>query len=268
MRREVKIMTGEFKTIIYEKKSDVVWITLNRPEVLNAQNDLLRGEVVEALESARNDDEIHVVVITGAGEKAFSAGADISEFPKRFPADIIKEKGKRRPCDVIRDLPKPVIAAVNGLALGGGCELVLACDIVIAAEDAQFGQPEIRIGIIPGGGGTQILPRLIGEKKAKELIFSGRSISAGEALTLGMINQVVPRGKLIEATEKLIQDILKNSPAILKLAKIAVNKSLDMPLSIGMDYERDLFALCFSTDDQKEGAKAFLEKRKPNYKAR
>ena len=165
-------------------------------------------------------------------------------------------------------MPKPVIAAVNGLALGGGCELVLACDIVIAADSAKFGQPEIRVGVIPGCGGTQVLPRLMGEKRAKELIFTGRMMDADEALGYGIVNKVVPLAELREATEKFVGDLLRNSPAILKLAKIAVNKSLETPLSVGMSYERDLFALCFGTDDQKEGAKAFLEKRKPTYTGR
>lgn len=259
---------AEFKTILYEKKGNVAWITLNRPEVLNAQNDQLRSELVEALETVGRDDDVHAVVIAGAGDRAFSAGADISEFPKRYPTDYIKMKWVKRPYDVIRSLPKPVIAAVNGLALGGGCEIVLACDCVIAVDTAQFGQPEIRVGVIPGGGGTQILPRLIGEKRAKELIFSGRSITAAEALAMGMINQVVPKEKLMEAAEKMVGDFLKNSPAILKLAKIAVNKSLDTPLTVGLECEREIFALCFGTEDQKEGAKAFLEKRKPSYKGK
>ena len=258
-------MNSDFKAILYEKKGHVAWITLNRPEVLNAQNDLLRAEVVIALEEARDDSDIYAIAITGSGDRAFSAGADISEFPKKYPSDIIKWKGRKGPYMVIRELPKPVIAAVNGMAFGGGCEIVLACDCVIAVEDAQFGQPEVRIGVIPGGGGTQILPRLIGEKKAKELIFSGRPITAAEALQMGMINQIVPRDKLIEATEKMIDGFLKNSPVILKLAKLSVNKSLETTLSVGMDCERDLFALCFGTEDQKEGARAFLEKRKPNY---
>lgn len=260
-------MSDKFNTILYEKKSNVAWITLNRPEVLNAQSDLLRREVAQAVELAGADDEIYAIVITGAGDKAFSAGADINEFTKLYPNDLVKDRWVRRPYDVIREVPKPVIAAVNGIALGGGCEIVLACDCVIAVESAQFGQPEIRIGIIPGGGGTQILPRLIGEKKAKELIFSGRSITAQEALDMGIINQVVPREKLIDATNKLIEDFLKNSPAILKLAKMAVNKSLDTPLSIGMDCEWELFALCFGTQDQKEGVNAFLEKRTPVFSA-
>jgi enoyl-CoA hydratase len=261
-------MSNEYKSIIYEKKNNVAWITLNRPEVLNAQSDDLRAEVVQALDRAGEDDDIYIIVITGAGDKAFSAGADISQFPMKFPADLVKTKGRRRPYELIREMPKPVIAAVNGLALGGGCELALACDIIIASENAQFGQPEIRVGVIPGCGGSQILPRLIGEKRAKELIFSGRFISAEEALKLGIINKVVPLDKLIESTESLIKDFLRNSPAILKLAKIAVNKSLETPLSVGMSYERDLYAICMGTEDQKEGAKAFLEKRKPSYKGK
>lgn len=261
-------MTSEFKLIIYEKKNNVGWITLNRPEVLNAQNDELRAEVVVALEQASEDEEVYVVVITGSGEKAFSAGADISQFPTRFTADVIRAKARRRPYETIREMPKPVIAAVNGLALGGGCELALACDIIIASENAQFGQPEIRVGVIPGCGGTQVLPRLIGEKKAKELIFTGKMITAEEALKMGIINQVVPLDKLKEATEKFTQDMLRNSPVILRFAKIAVNKSLETPLSVGMSYERDLFAACFGTEDQKEGARAFLEKRKPAYKGK
>jgi enoyl-CoA hydratase len=259
---------SEFKTILYDKKGNVGWITLNRPEVLNAQNEQLRSELSDALQSIGRDDDVHAVVITGAGERAFSAGADISEFPKRYPTDYIKQTWVQRPYDLIRALPKPVIAAVNGLALGGGCELVLACDCVIAVDTAQFGQPEIRVGVIPGGGGTQILPRLLGEKRAKELIFSGRSITAQEALAMGMINQIVPKEKLLEAAEKMVGDFLKNSPAILKLAKIAVNKSLDTPLTVGLECEREIFALCFGTEDQKEGAKAFLEKRKPSYKGK
>jgi len=261
-------MPGEFASIIYEKTGNAAWITLNRPEVLNAQSDALRAEVVQALEQASADDDVFVVVITGAGEKAFSAGADISQFPTRFPVDVIAAKARRRPYETIREMPKPVIAAVNGLALGGGCELALACDLIIAADTAKFGQPEIRVGVIPGCGGTQILPRLIGEKRAKELIFTGRMMSAEEALALGIVNRVVPLDELRDATERLVQDLLRNSPVMLRMAKLAVNKSMETPLSVGMSYERDLFALCFGTDDQKEGARAFLEKRQPTYTGR
>ena len=261
-------MQAEYETILYETVDHAAWITLNRPEVLNAQSDELRAEVVQALEQASADDDVHVVVITGAGDKAFSAGADISQFPTRYPVDVIAAKARRRPYETIREMPKPVVAAVNGLALGGGCELALACDLIIAADSAKFGQPEIRVGVIPGCGGTQILPRLIGEKRAKELIFTGRMMAAEEALGLGIVNQVVPLDGLRAAAEQLVQDLLRNSPVMLRMAKIAVNKSMETPLSVGMSYERDLFALCFGTDDQKEGAKAFLEKRKPSYTGR
>ena len=256
---------ADYATILYDTADHAAWITLNRPEVLNAQSDELRAEVTQALERASLDDDVHVVVITGAGEKSFSAGADISQFPERYPVDVVTAKARRRPYETIREMPKPVIAAVNGLALGGGCELVLACDLVVAADTAKFGQPEIRVGVIPGCGGTQILPRLMGEKRAKEFIFTGRMMEADEALGYGIVNKVVPLAELREATDKLVNDLLRNSPAILKLAKIAVNKSLETPLSVGMSYERDLFAMCFGTDDQKEGAKAFLEKRRPTY---
>ena len=261
-------MQAEYATILYEITDGTAWITLNRPKKRNAQSDELRTEMSLALERAGLDPDVHVVVITGAGDQAFSAGADIDEFPTRQLVDGVANKARRRPHETIRLLPKPVIAMVNGLALGGGCELVLAADLAIAADTARFGQPEIRVGVIPGCGGTQVLPRLMGEKRAKEFIFSGRMMDADEALTYGIVNKVVPLPGLREATEKMVSDLLRNSPAILRIAKMAVNKSLDLPLSVGMDYERELFAMCFGTADQKEGAKAFFEKRKPEYTGR
>jgi enoyl-CoA hydratase len=253
-------MSGTYEFILYDKADRVAWITLNRPEALNAQSDGLRAEMVEALENASQDDEVFVVVITGSGEKAFSAGADVAQYVTRVPSYVVSQKYVTRPFELIRNMTKPVVACVNGLALGAGCELMISCDIIIAAEDAKIGQTEVRVGLIPGGGGTQVLPRLVGEKKAKELIFTGAMISATEAM-----NRVVPREELKEATQKLVDELLRNSPAIIGLAKIAINRSLEVPLQAGMSYERDLFALAFSYDDQKEGAKAFLEKRKPNY---
>jgi enoyl-CoA hydratase/carnithine racemase len=258
----------EFKTILFEKKDSLAWITLNRPEVRNAQNDTVRSEITQALEDCRDDDDVRVIIITGAGDKAFSAGADISEFPKRAPADILKGKGVKRMTDLLREVPKPAIAMVNGLALGGGCELAMACDIIIASENAQFGQPEINVGVIPGAGGTQVLPRLVGEKKAKEMVFTGGFISAQEALSWGLINKVVPADKLKDAVLEMAKAMMRHSPIILKLCKLAINKSLDVPLVVGMDYERDYFAMCFGTEDQKEASKAFLEKRKPQYKGK
>ena len=254
-----------YETVIYEKKDNVAWITLNRPEVLNAQNDALRNDMLTALDEARNDGDVHIIVLTGAG-RAFSAGADISEFPKLNPADCVRDfHGTRRFYELMRQIPKPIIAMVNGYALGGGCEAIMACDIVIASEKAKFGQPEVKIGIIPGGGGTQALPRLIGEKKAKELILTGDFITAEEALQIRLINKVVPAEQLLEATEEMIAKLKAQSPIILQYCKMAVNKSQEMSLSEGIKAEQDIFAMCFATEDQKEGARAFLEKRTPNY---
>lgn len=259
----------DLQTVIYEKKGNVAWLTLNRPEVLNAINALMRQDLITALEEARDDKEVYVIAVTGAGEKAFCAGADISEFPRLTSLDQITERyGRLRPFTLFREIPKPTVAVVNGLALGGGCEVVLNCDLAIASETAQFGQPEIRVGVIPGAGGTQILPRLIGEKRAKELILTGRAITAQEAFQMGLINQVVPADKLREAADKFIEGLLRNSPAILRFAKLAVNRALETTLLTGLASERDIFSLCFSTEDQKEAAKAFLEKRRPSYKAR
>jgi len=237
-------------------------------EPVNKFTKAARAEFGALLDAFERDPAVRAVVLLSGKMDAFSAGADIDEFPTRSLNAAVVNKARRRPHETIRLLPKPVIASVNGLALGGGCELVLASDLAIAADTAKFGQPEIRVGVIPGCGGTQVLPRLMGEKRAKEFIFTGRMMEAGEALQYGIVNKVVPAAELRAATEKLVGDLLRNSPAILKIAKMAVNKSLDLPLTVGMDYERELFAMCFGTEDQKEGAKAFLEKRKPTYTGR
>lgn len=253
-------------SIIYEKRENTAWITFNRPKALNAQNQILLSELTGVLEEANKDDEVRVMVITGAGEKAFSAGADIAEILTWSTLDFVKKfKGSKRAYELIREIPKPVIAMVNGYALGGGCEIAMACDIIIASENAQFGLPEITIGAIPGGGGTQVLPRLIGEKRAKELVFTGDFVSAEEAWRIGLVNRVVPREKLRETVEELARKLKSKSPAIMRFAKLSVNKSLETPLSVGMASEMDFFAMCCSTADQKEGAKAFLEKRAPVY---
>lgn len=260
-----------FEKLIYEKKDHVAWITLNRPDVRNAQDPIIRGEIVRALELGRDDEEVYVMVITGAGE-AFSAGGDISGFPQG-PVDFMEKigqqvKGTKRPIELAREIPKPIVAMVNGLALGAGCELAMACDIIIASENAKFGQPEIRVGLIPGGGGTQVLPKLVGEKKAKELVFTGDIISAEEALRIGLVNRVVPKEKLRENVEEFVETLTKRSPIMLKFAKMAINKTLETSLSVGLAYESDLCAICFSTEDIKEGAKAFAEKRPPVYKGK
>ena len=262
---------GKFKNIIYDKKGHVAWITLNRPEIKNPQDPFTREELSQALNTGRDDDDVYVMVITGAGD-AFCAGGDIVNFPQN-PVEFMEKigmqvKGKKRPVELIREIPKPIIAMVNGLALGAGMELAMACDIIIASDSAKFGQPEIRVGLIPGGGGTQVLPRLVGEKRAKELVFTGNIISAEEAMQFGLVNKVVPKEKLRETVEELIDTLLKRSPIILKFAKMAVNKALETPLSVGLAYESDLCALCFGTEDLKEGAKAFSEKRAPVFKGK
>jgi len=258
----------DFETIIYEVEEKVAWITLNRPKALNAQNNLMRKELILALDDARTDRKVVVIVITASGEKAFCVGLDVTEVPVVNSADLLQLRGPRTVDELIREVCKPVIAAVNGYALGGGCELAMACDIIIASENAKFGQPEIKMGIIPGSGGSQMLPRLIGEKKAKELIFTGRSITADEALALGLINRVVPQANLRAAVEELSKDIAKNSPLTLGFAKLAVNKSMENHLSSGLICEKDISIACFGTEDQKEAVKAFLEKREPVFKGK
>jgi len=267
----VEANESRFERIIYEKKDHAAWITLNRPEVRNAQDPLTREELTTALKLGRDDDDVYLMVITGAGE-AFCAGGDIVNFP-RNPVEFMERigqqvTGKKRPIELAREIPKPIIAMVNGLALGAGMELAMACDMIIASEDAKFGQPEIKVGLIPGGGGTQVLPRLVGEKKAKELVFTGNIFSAEEALRIGLINRVVPKETLRENVEDLVSTLLKRSPIILKFAKMVINKTLEAPLSVGLAYETDLCALCFGTEDLKEGARAFAEKRPPVFKGK
>jgi enoyl-CoA hydratase len=267
----VEERSTRFEKILYEKKGHAAWITLNRPEVKNAQDPQIREELTQALKMGRDDDDVYLMVVTGAGE-AFCAGGDIVNFPQN-PVEFMERiglqvKGKKRPIELTREIPKPIIAMVNGLALGAGMELAMACDMIIASEDARFGQPEIRVGLIPGGGGTQVLPRLVGEKKGKELVFTGNIITADEAERIGLINRVVPKEKLRETVDELVATLLKRSPIILKFAKMAVNKTLETPLSAGLAYESDLCALCFGTEDLKEGAKAFAEKRPPVFKGK
>lgn len=256
----------DYRYLIYEIVENIAWITLNRVESYNALNSALRSELVNALDTSRDDNNVNVIVITGAGEKAFCAGADIHEISNLSTADYINRNyGHFNSVSYAREIPKPVIAMVNGVAVGGGCELVMACDIAIASETAQFGQPEIRVGLIPGAGGTQILPRLVGEKKAKELVFTGNLISAVTALQIGIVNSVVPLSELKNTTRELANKIAHQSPLILKLAKAAINRSMETTLSAGLALERDLFITCFGTLDQKEGARAFAEKRPPKY---
>ena len=255
-----------FKFILCDKPNrNYFRITINRPEVMNALNLEVRKEILAALESAEKDEEVKAVVLTGSGEKAFSAGADIKMFQNMTP-NLAREylKITKGAADRIENFPKPVIAAINGYAIGGGLELAMACDMIIASENAKFGQGEINVGIIPGVGGTQRLPRLVGLQKAKEMVFTGDLINADEALWIGLANKVVPQLELAREVESLVEKIAAKSPIILSLAKEALNKSAS-GLREGLDFESTLFAFCFSTEDQKEGTSAFLEKRKPRF---
>jgi enoyl-CoA hydratase len=256
-----------FRFIILEKPLETyAKITLNRPDVMNALNLETRKEILSALDTIEQDDSVRAVVLTGAGEKAFSAGADIKMFETMTPW-LAREylKVTKGAASRIENFPKPVIAAVNGYAIGGGLELAMACDIIIASDNAKFGQAEINVGIIPGVGGTQRLPRMVGLHKAKEMIFTGDLIDSNEALRSGLVNAVVPQADLIKAVEALVSKIASKSPLILSLAKESLNRSA-AGLRDALDYESTLFSFCFATNDQKEGAKAFLEKRKAAFK--
>ena len=259
-------MSNSYEFLIFERNENYAKIIINRPEVMNALNLKVREEIMDALSQAEKDDGVRALVLTGAGEKAFSAGADIKMFQTMTPF-LAKEylKISKGASNKIENYPKPVIAAVNGYAIGGGLELAMSCDIIIASDNAKFGQGEINVGIIPGVGGTQRLPRMVGIKRAKEMIFTGDLIDAKKALEIGLVNQVVPQSELLKSVENLVSKIALKSPLILRLAKEALNRS-SAGLKDGLDYESTLFSLCFSSKDQKEGASAFLEKRKPNFK--
>ena len=256
------------ETILYEQRDRVALVTINRPDKLNALSQQVRDEILEVLGSVRTDDGIGVVVITGAGEKSFIAGADISEFEGRSPMDQRHAMRFPRIFDVMADFPKPVIAMINGFCLGGGCELAMSCDMRIASETARFGQPEIKLGLIPGGGGTQRLPRLVGLGNAMRLILTGDMIPAAEAKEIGLVDLVVPPEELEAKTMELANRIASKSPKTLEVAKQAVRASERMAIEEGILYERDLFCLCFSTEDMKEGVEAFLQKRKPEWSGR
>ena len=258
-----------YENITLEKKDGIAILTINRPEVLNALNKRTIEEIEMAVEDVEKDENVRVLIITGAGEKAFVAGADINEF---VGIDVVTAKELSRKFQLllnrIETLGKPVIAAINGLALGGGCELAMACDIRIASDKAKLGQPEINLGIIPGAGGTQRLPRLVGVAKAKELIFTGDIIDAREAERIGLVNRVVPPDKVMEEAENLAKKLLEKSPFILKLAKEAINTGMNMDIYSAIVLENDLVTIAFTTEDKEEGMKAFMEKRKPEFKGR
>lgn len=258
-----------YETIIVEKKAEekLAVITFNRPEVRNAINPQMRLELLKAVTELEEDGEVRAVILTG-GTKIFAAGADIAAMANSTAMEMF---GPAVLWDVtfkMEESKKPYIAAIAGFCLGGGCELALACDIRIAAESAQMGQPEINIGIIPGGGGTVRLTRLVGMGKACELVLTGKPISASEALAIGLVNKVVPEDKLMEEAVAMAKSITRHSPVAVGLAKYALKNAAEADLKTGKSIERACFSLAFSSEDQKEGMKAFLEKRKPAYKGK
>ncbi|HEY2739321.1 MAG TPA: enoyl-CoA hydratase-related protein [Thermoanaerobaculia bacterium] len=261
-------MSENTETILMEREGRVAILTVNRPDKLNALNDQVREDMLAALAQVESDDSVGVVVITGAGEKSFIAGADIGEFAGRSPFDQRHAMRSPRIFDIMSSFPKPVIAMINGFCLGGGCELALSCDIRVASEKARFGQPEIKLGLIPGGGGTQRLPRLVGTGHALRLILTGDMIGAAEAQSIGLVEMVVPHEELRAKTLELAQKMAAMSPLTVKVAKEAVRASEKMSLEEGIVYERDLFCLCFSTEDKQEGVDAFLAKRAAQWKGR
>jgi enoyl-CoA hydratase/carnithine racemase len=255
--------------VAYEKKGAVAYVTVNRPKVLNALNTPTWADLRTAFEDARDDDAVRGVILTGAGEKAFIAGADISELSHATALEA--EESSRfgqKVLDLIENLGKPVIAAVNGFALGGGCETAMACTIRIAVESAKFGQPEVKLGLLPGGGGTQRLPRLVGKGRALQLILSGEMINAQEAYRIGLVNEVVAAANLIGRAEQILKQIASNAPVSVRLSLEAVNKGMDTSQSEGFVLEASYFGLCAATEDKREGTSAFLEKRPPQFHGR
>ena len=257
------------ENVLYEKRDGIAYVTLNRPKVLNALNQRTWQDLRAAFEDARDDATVRGVILTGAGDKAFIAGADISEIAHITAVDA--ERSSRYGQDVltlIENLGKPVIAAVNGFALGGGCETAMACTIRVASEHARFGQPEVTLGIIPGGGGTQRLPRLVGKGRALQIILSGTMITAQEAYRIGLVNEVVPATDLIPRAEAILKQIFANAPVAVRFSLEAVNRGLETSQAEGMALEASLFGLCAGTEDKDEGTQAFLQKRAAKFKGR
>ncbi|CAN5406566.1 enoyl-CoA hydratase-related protein [soil metagenome] len=261
-------MTKSYETLLVERRGRVAVVTINRPEKRNALNIQTRQEGAAVLEELRDDESVRVVVFTGAGDKAFIAGADIAEFAGRTAITQREVMTGRSLFTAIDTFPKPVIAMINGYCLGGGNELAMACDLRIASDTASFGQPEINLGIICGGGGTQRLTHLVGETKAMELILTGDIINAQTAYQIGLVNMVVPTADLEAKTMELAHRIADKSPIALRMAKEAVKTATRSTLDEGLRREIDLFALCFSSEDKDEGVKAFLEKRKAEFKGK
>lgn len=261
------VAATKLENVLYEKKDGIAYVTLNRPKVLNALNKATWNDLRTAFEDARDDATVRGVILTGAGDKAFIAGADISELATSRAVQA--EEGSRygqQVLDLIENLGKPVIAAINGFALGGGCETAMACTIRLATETARFGQPEVKLGVIPGGGGTQRLPRLVGKGRALQLIITGGMIDAQEAYRIGLVNEVVPTANLISRAEEILKEIFANAPLAVKYSLEAVNKGAETSLSEGLSLEASYFGLCAGTEDKKEGTEAFLQKRKAAFR--
>jgi enoyl-CoA hydratase len=257
---------SEYQNLIFDNQDGIGVVTVNRPKALNALNADTMAELDRLAGAIAKDPAVKAVIITGAGDKAFVAGADIAYMQPLSAADgRTWGKAGQAVFDKIENLPQPVIAAVNGFALGGGCELAMACDIRIASDKAKFGQPEVTLGITPGFGGTQRLPRLVGKGRAKELLFTGDMIDAADAYRIGLVNKVVAPEELMDAAIALARKIMSRGPVAVGLCKAAVNEGLDTDLQTGVAYEAEVFGLCFATADQKEGMAAFLEKRKPEF---
>jgi enoyl-CoA hydratase len=258
-----------YDNLLFEVSDKIARITFNRPNVLNALNRKTMDELGDCLKKVRADDDIRVLILTGAGEKAFVAGADINELSQQTPVNgreftLYGQEIFHR----LETLGKPVIAAINGFALGGGCELALACTLRVAGRNAKLGQPEVKLGIVPGYGGTQRLPRLCGKGVAHELILTGEMISADEALRVGLVNRVVEPGELLATAEALAKKIVANAPLAVKYALEAVERGMEMPQEEGLYLEATLFGLCCATQDMREGTRAFLEKRSPKFEGR
>ena len=258
-----------YENILFEVKDGIARLTFNRPKALNALNTALLAELSDVLCTIGKDETVRVLVLTGSGEKAFVAGADINELSKltTLDAKLFVESGQRV-IGTLQTLDIPVVGAVNGYALGGGCEIALACDFIYAAENAVFGLPEITLGLIPGFGGTQRLPRLIGINRAKEMIFTGKRVSADEAVQMGLVNQVCPQEKLMDAVMQTAAAMAVKGRVSLRAAKQAINTGLDTALEAGCRFEADAFAVSLASPDAKEGTRAFLEKRKAVFSGR
>jgi enoyl-CoA hydratase len=257
------------ENIKIEKKNKIAYVTIDRPKVLNALNSATMGELQEVFTDIAADSEIRAVILTGGGEKSFVAGADINELAKNNPveAKAYTHRGQAV-LDLIENLGKPVIACINGFALGGGCEIAMACTMRLASENAKLGQPEVKLGIIPGYGGTQRLPRLVGTGLAMQILLTGEMISAQEAHRIGLVNEVVAADRLIARAEEIAAKIIANAPLAIQYCMEAVNQGLNMTLQEGLFLEATLFSVCCATEDKNEGTRAFLEKRAANFKGK